>query len=936
MCAVTNSTEADKKTSSRKFKAVKWILIVLAVFFLLLFFTVPMYLSSASGKGLIVNKVNNSIDGKIGMSTFSLGWFKGIRLTDFTFADDAGKTTVNVKEISAKPHYTSLLSGSMSFDEVVIDTPEVSIDLDITDTTVPRRSDKRASSTAAEKKKNVGLPIGQIDLTVKNGNVTINSFDKDSRRQTLHFKNIASKVDIKPAGEQSKFDVALDVEGPAGSSQVTANGNLKTSPKKKWTMAGTSGEVNVKVKDLDLATLKPVFALLDKQIDVSGVLNIDAQAKVDEGKINNLTVDSVLTGFRQTIDGREIILDEPLILQAKTSSRGDKVTVEKIELKSSFCNITAKGTPEELDYTATADLAGTMDFIGSFIDLGDYRFAGQGYEEGKILFSDGKIRFADHSSIDNFVISKKGKPDTPATSAKFTFDMTVDMDKQNLKIDFLTMNTVPAMANIAISDTLLSWAEDEKKKIDLNVKADIVLAKAMPFAKFFEAIPDKMQLAGLLKTGLTVQSAKKGGFRIFTDQTSIADLMIATVGVEETFEDELLKIKLDMTADPDKKSYAFKEVSIDGSKIDIAGTFDQTTAKSGMTKLKGNVTANYDLADVSTIASAYLPEGLQMQGTRSDVIRFESQYPQTAPQDRMANMNASANFGFNSAKYMGMNIGSAEIDINVKQGLLEIAPFSTNVNNGKLNFAASLDLNAKPAVFKIPAPIQIIENIDVNDEMGKLLLKYLNPVFADQADLSGIANLHCEKLSLPLGGDAAISFAEIVATIAISDMNMKSKGLMGQIMSQANTGSSLVAEMLPSDFILQNGILSYDDMQINIDRRYPINFKGSVDLNGRYKKLNMLVALPYVIDFDGFEPKFKTIKIGQRADNRVTLPIEGTVDKHNINLGKFFEDIIKGNVEQFLQKGIEGFLKKSGSRQSGGTQGSPEEELFKGILDALK
>jgi len=925
MDTMSNSGEQSRKNSPKKFRVLKWILILAAAFLVLLILVLPMYLSSSSGTGLIVNTVNDSIDGTIGMSDFSLGWIKGVRLKDLTFEDD--KTTVNVKEITAKPHYSSLLTGRISFDEVVVDTPEVSLDVKLDEMNTPQTSATPSQPGKTDAKKSTpALPIGQIDLTVKNGNVKINGIDKSRQKQTIHFKNIASKVDIKPAGEKSTFDVALDVESPDRRSKVTADGSIKTS--EKWTLAGTSGDINLKVKDLNLASLRPVFALMDKQVDVSGTLNIDAQAKIDDGDVEKLTVDSVLTGFSQTIDGRQIVFDQPLTLKADTSAKGDKVTVEKAELKSSFCNITARGTTDQLEYVADADLAETMGFVSTFVDLGGYRFAGLCHEEGRIIFDDGKIRFADHSSIENFVISKNGKPDTPLTSAKFTFDMTLDVDNSSVKVDRLTMDTVTPLANIAVTDTVFSWAKDAREKIDLKLKADVVLANAMPFAKFFEAVPDKMQLDGSLKTQLAVQS-NKSSLRVNTEKTSITNLKFATTGVEETFEDDLVKIKFDMTTEADSKTISF---DIDSSKIDAQGTIDQTEDRSDMAKLKGDVTAKYDLADVSTIASAYLPEGLQMQGKRSDEIRFESKYPKDAPDQRMANMDASANFGFDSAKYMGMNIGSADIDIKVKDGMLDIAPFSTSVNNGKLNFAGSIDLNAKPAIFKTPGPIKIIDKINVNDEMGRMLLKYLNPVFAGQADLSGIANLQCDKLSLPLGGDAAISNAEIMATIAISEMNLKSKGLMGQIMSHAHTGSSLAADMLPTDFILQNGIMGYEDMQINIDKRYPLNFKGSVDLNTPDAKLNMSVKPPYVIVLDGFEPKFKTVQINQPSADRIKLTIGGTVDNPKFD----FAEVIKDNVEQFIQKGIEGYLKKDSRKKSKDSQPSPEEEILKGIFDALK
>ncbi|MBW8014615.1 MAG: hypothetical protein FVQ82_00350 [Planctomycetes bacterium] len=928
MCANTVSTGEEKKPVRRKFRALKWISVVIVGILLAVFFGVPLFLSSSAGTVFVVNKVNKSLDGKIGMGDLNVGWFKGVRLKEFSFADDKGMINVNVRQITAKPSYTSMLAGNISLGKVVVDRPVISIRVDDS-----KSSDKTgAGKKSAKGKKNsggAGVIFSQIDLTVKDGDIKILPADGEIS-STIHFSNIASKVNLKEAGKRSSFNVGMDIENKGRRSKISANGNVESS-KKGWSFKNTEGDMTVKIDDLDLATLSPVFALLGKDIDVGGELNVDAEVKFGNGQIEKLIVDAKLDRFKHVADGKVIALDKPVTLKALVSTKNDKVNIEDINLRSSFCTITGKGTGSELDYVADMDVGKTMDFVGTFVDLGDYSFTGSCYEEGRITFRDDTIRFSDHSKIDNFVMTKKdekGKKSTPPMSAKFTFDMTVDTKKENVKIDFLTMKTTDSLADIRIEDSVFSWAEDAKEKMDMNLKAEVDLARTKPFALFFGAMSEKMNLSGLVKSKLLVRSSDSE-LKVFTDNTKITNFKLEAEGVKEKFEDKLINVRLDMVVDRDNKTLSLKEFVVDGTKIDIEGSIKQSQVRNDQTKLSGKVTAKYDLADARTIASAYLPEGLEVQGKRSDVFTFQSQYPNADKDKLMANMNASGKFGFDRAKYMGMKIGKVDVAVDVKDGMLEIAPFSTSVNNGLLNFAGNIDLTKKPMVFTIPKPMQIIDKVEIDDEVGKALLKYLNPLFAEQTDLSGIANLHCEKLVLPLGGDTAIADAQIAGTVAISDMKMKNKGLLGMIMSQGLGQTTMRADMLPSKIVMDKGVIRYDNMQVNIDTVYPINFKGAVNLNKKPGDLKMTAALPYTLSIrDG---GIKPLRTDGNPKGRIELPIEGTVEKNGINWKGVLEGVGKKAVEEFIQEGLEGLFKKK-KKGSGGDK-SDEEKIIEGILD---
>jgi hypothetical protein len=255
----------------------------------------------------------------------------------------------------------------------------------------------------------------------------------------------------------------------------------------------------------------------------------------------------------------------------------------------------------------------------------------------------------------------------------------------------------------------------------------------------------------------------------------------------------------------------------------------------------------------------------------------------------LVNLNTKkAKFGFDKAQYMGLNLGPTEVDIQIQNGLLKIAPFATTVNDGQLNFAAQADFKQKPTLLKTSEPMQIVKDININVETTKRLLMYLNPIFANVANVSGIANFNCERLIIPLS-TAAKNQAEVVGTISISRLRLQGPELLSLILSLTGTSATGVdITIRPTRFILRDGFLRYDDMQMEIGDS-PVNFKGVIGLD---KTLNMTITLPYTT-------AGRTARVGREtAGRRIPLPLKGTINKPELDTSKLLE-------QQAIEKGLE-------------------------------
>jgi hypothetical protein len=89
--------------------------------------------------------------------------------------------------------------------------------------------------------------------------------------------------------------------------------------------------------------------------------------------------------------------------------------------------------------------------------------------------------------------------------------------------------------------------------------------------------------------------------------------------------------------------------------------------------------------------------------------------------------------------------------------------------------------------------------------------------------------------------------------------------------------------------VLADGVLSYDNMQMNVENK-AVNFSGKIGLD---KSMRMNVTLPWT-----------------RSGQRIMLPLKGTVDKPQIDVGKLVEDQLQQELERQIKKGLEKILKE--------------------------
>jgi hypothetical protein len=332
-----NKTTVGKKPKKKTLRRVLTALIVLLLLLIVVaIFAVPAYVSSDSCKRMILTKANASGAGALNFADLTMSWGNGISISNLSYKDKAKGLSVAVKELSTIPRYAALLTGNLSLGKTVVDEPKVEINVE-----KMRQKPAPSAKLPAETKETQGapaLPVSRIDLVVKNGDVKIKGVTG-----TVEVSQINSSVNLRPEGEQTKFDVEANVVGPRSTSTINAKGEVK--PGKNWDLSKTSGNVTIETNNLDLGSLESLLAIADVNISAKGVISANINGTMKNGMIETIAADVKGAGLEITTPRLKGDTIKTAVLAANVSAAraGDLMNVEKLSVRTDWLKADANG-----------------------------------------------------------------------------------------------------------------------------------------------------------------------------------------------------------------------------------------------------------------------------------------------------------------------------------------------------------------------------------------------------------------------------------------------------------------------------------------------------------------------------------------------------------------------------------------------------------------
>lgn len=469
-------TETQKPKKRSLFKRILKILaIALAVPVVFFIIVIPVFISSDSGRKLILEKINNSVAGSTDFASLSMGWFSGIKLTNLSFDDLTGQTSVRVKQIQTKPHYTSLLAGNISLGKTILDEPKISIDLRKKPAKETVESPEKITASK-EKSSSGGLPVSKIDLVINDGDFQVT----DTKANTIHLAQINSAVDFKGLDETTNFKADMLVAEADSTSPIRAVGSINP--------AKISGDLSIEISDLQLSALAPLLDLANIEMDAQGLLSADIKTKFENSRLQNLTGTAI--GKNIDVGGPALKGDRfktsALNLDAGITQQQEFMNIDKFSLTTDWANLNAAGKfpanlksiAQFIEPAANYDLNADVD-----VDLPDLANQmsntlklqpGTNLTSGKLAGNitrttgAGKAQIEADFKITNLAGMVDGKQ--VAISAPIEAQAIVSSDKSNINFDKLQASSSFTQINCSGTTKLLNYdAKADLQKLQSEI-----------------------------------------------------------------------------------------------------------------------------------------------------------------------------------------------------------------------------------------------------------------------------------------------------------------------------------------------------------------------------------------------------------------------------------------------------------------------------------
>jgi hypothetical protein len=300
--------------------------------------------------------------------------------------------------------------------------------------------------------------------------------------------------------------------------------------------------------------------------------------------------------------------------------------------------------------------------------------------------------------------------------------------------------------------------------------------------------------------------------------------------------------------------------------------------------------------------------GLALSGTTQSELRITgpANQPKVQPVYRGIATN-NIRLDWASGQLVGFELGQpAKLQPKFSDGQLILEGIAIPASGGSLNLSGIVDLSGKTATFRLPGKTQLIENVRITPDVGRMLLSRINPIFAQVATLEGELSLSLTDLDLPLGSQI-LKAGSGSGHLDITNLNLKPDGILAKLiqLSGVLVRTSTKVSFSGADFAIQDGKITYDNFAITFGKDFDLRFRGSVGFDDA---LEMWVSVPVggalLKGFGVTGPLDVYAKHLAKERVRMEIPIRGTRLSPvlgEVNVGTVLEKITTGLLRQGVQ-----------------------------------
>lgn len=223
---------------------------------------------------------------------------------------------------------------------------------------------------------------------------------------------------------------------------------------------------------------------------------------------------------------------------------------------------------------------------------------------------------------------------------------------------------------------------------------------------------------------------------------------------KEAFRQEQVQLVYDTQIDNSNETIALRQAKLTSAPLtaSLAGTVQQFRTRQVL-NLQGNYQASWDriMPLVHELAPA-TAKTVDLRGKSESRFTVVGPAWQENVQPPYRGVTAEGfDIGWQDGLVYGIKLGRGVLSPRLADGRLVLPTASIPASGGTMNISGTVDLTQQTPQLRIPGQLQLLDNINLNSEIGRQLLSYVNPLFADATGLDGRVSLVIQDIDLPLG-----------------------------------------------------------------------------------------------------------------------------------------------------------------------------------------
>ncbi|HOW18513.1 MAG TPA: hypothetical protein PLC79_05710, partial [Phycisphaerae bacterium] len=676
------------------------------------------------------------------------------------------------------------------------------------------------------------------------------------------------------------------------------------------TASGTASALHADLKT-DLARLhRQVNEILEVALpDVSGRLSAAIDAKRATAERVTLACDVGADSLRYRTPNGDVDVAKAVLKQTGELVLADSKPVKysgarfdvdldgkAVGAGSGWFDMTANTFHAELDLKQ-ADLA----YVGS-------KAAALGIKELARYGGTGRVQLKADRASGNGPIVADGRAVVQNAAADGA-----PLTEKDVTLEWSGLRYAPASEEIAVAKADLASGPARATAKELRVQ----LGKAFSAAGSLNADADLPQCLAIAGRIAKWKEPPKIGGRLTASMSCtssadsvglIGDCRVDSLEIgagKETVRQKQADLSCDAIVDRKQKVLRLRQVRLASGLLNaqISGTASDYS-NACVLDLSGSYEGSWDTITplIHELAPA-TKDTLSLTGKTASAFRITGPARQVDAVPEYRGVSSAVKISWTSAQAYGASLGAASLSPAMRDGTIDIPITAIPASGGQARLGGTIDLRTAEPTYRLPGDVVVLKDVRITPQLGRHILGRVNPIFAHLAAVEGRVSLSLKDVALPLGeeikrrgaGQGHLDLADLkIRPGGFSALLLELGGLGGQDM-QAVTVNGV-------DFIMKDGRVVYQNMQMTFPNDFDLIFRGSVGFDDTMEMWVSVPVKPALLAKFGVRGPLQEYA-ESLAGTRIEIPIRGTRLQPQLDLSRVD---IKPLVEKAMREAVKG------------------------------